>query len=426
MVAGRQAVVKSEKGYWTTSGRRILQHNSTVGCAYDHHQNEEVNLKLTIVTQSGSGHTSKLNRILFVAIGILILCSIALPAHPAAAEGDIVGQIADDIVKVSAAIDAIKHQVRSTRSAVLEVDNKYSGLRLAVKSTSHAHGRFEHVPRPFVSPDEVALFSSRDKSWSFGAGTAGSLVYTAAGIEFSVAWSVPFVGGNSCDATVTGPQGFRYWAYHSCAGGNNGVEMLYALIDCEQLPDAASRPYPGCTPFYDFRDALQELQSAGATPVNDWHAWRDGVVIQDWQGGSCGECALIWGGNAAVGPQVVGSGMWAAFKESVNVDELWPGYPINAEHWWNGLRIQDVRGGTHGDGAFIGGEHAKLVTWRTWPAYIKADGSRRLRNPVTSLSPRQDSAGNWFDVQTFEGGVIWARKQETLVCFYDTRKCDRM
>lgn len=182
-----------------------------------------------------------------------------------------------------------------------------------------------------------------------------------------------------------------------------------------------------------FSDAYREAEHEGASPgytTNQLHFWNT-VLIQDFWYGNWGDGALIWGQTQDARPHYVGGGAWNAYKRAANNYSVWPGYPINTEHDWNRVRIQDFRGGGWGDGAIIGGANAELVAGNHWRAYISADGSNRLRNPVTFVNYQSGEfyadpfgggyrVSGWFWVQQFEGGQIWERNGTAYVWFYDT------
>jgi hypothetical protein len=184
-----------------------------------------------------------------------------------------------------------------------------------------------------------------------------------------------------------------------------------------------------------FTDAYRTSEGEGASPgypINDIRFWQN-VVIQEFTGGHWGEGAIIMkGANPPARPQYVGGGAWKAFKRAANQYGVFPGYPINTEHVWNRVRIQDFREGSWGDGAIIGGGNAELVAGNHWKAYVKADGSNRLRNPTTFMV--QKSYGfepgpavgpkrvrTWW-VQYFEGGEIWESRGSIRIYYSDTRR----
>ncbi len=164
-----------------------------------------------------------------------------------------------------------------------------------------------------------------------------------------------------------------------------------------------------------------ELVSPGF-PTNDIHGWQ-GVSIQDFSGSGWGDG---WGAIIAPSlveevpepqqPHYVGGGTWVAYKRAVWEQGIQPGYPINLEHQWDGVTIQDFRGGSWGDAAIIGGPDAWLVAGRHWQAYVIADGSNRLGNPLGPVYETDDGRYQ----QSFAGGTITELAGQIEVEYYDT------
>lgn len=355
------------------------------------------------------------SRIFRTALASLILISLFSMLSPApkafAAGGDNpVKQVADTVKATVEAINAVNALLNNGRSVRVEVDNN-TNFTFVYQSSHHAHGGFAALPNG-IMPQGADVFGSQNKGGSFMTGTEGQVTYvsTDGSVSLTIGWDNPYLGSNECHVHLDGDDATNYGVFCIAGSGNNKAEMRYVLFSWAIF-----------TPR--FSQAAQYITDGGGDPgtaINQPHEWN-GIVIQDYRGSQWGDGAVVWDKSTA-NPQYIGGGEWVAFKESLYTYNTWPGYPVNGAHLWNGLHIQDTRGGLHGDGAFIGGANAKYVTWRIWPAYVRIDGSRRLRNPLTYAVPRQDGHGNWYDVQQFEGGEIWARKQGTSVYFYDTNQ----
>ncbi len=159
------------------------------------------------------------------------------------------------------------------------------------------------------------------------------------------------------------------------------------------------------------------------------HHWAD-ILIQDFWGGTDpqgnlngdGWGAIIWGGLETDSlPHYVGGSSWVAYKRaiyepSVLGEGILPGYPTGPEHRWNRVIIQDFSGSSWGISAIIGGdqEQAWLVAGNHLQAYIDADGSNTLGNP---LGPVEKNADEWYE-QKFEDGIILELAGETRVQYY--------
>jgi hypothetical protein len=174
-----------------------------------------------------------------------------------------------------------------------------------------------------------------------------------------------------------------------------------------------------------FDTAYLESEQEGGSPgypTIDIHIWK-GVAIQDFVGGTWGDGAgaIIQRGQRPVSsPKYVGGYAWVGFKTAVSSYNVFPGYPINTQHNWNKVRLQDFREGTWGTGAIIVDlqrKTAQLVAGNHWKAYILADGSNRLRNPTSFVF----SKSGWR-VQNFDGGELWENGGQVKVYYYDTKK----
>ena len=224
------------------------------------------------------------------------------------------------------------------------------------------------------------------------------------------------------------------WASALVAAGLNRLAVLVGLLPAQWTSDKCTAVLDGLKELY--RSAYAQAESEGASPgsdVNSVHYWN-GVMIQDFSGGNWGDGAIIFSEKVSkitkTRPQYVGGGAWNAFKRAANSYQVWPGAPINTEHDWNKVRIQDFRGGAWGDGAIIGGGNAELVAGNHWKAYIRADGSNKLRNPKTFMvqqyygfepstyaGPKKQRV--WW-VQYFDGGEIWESRGDIRVYYKDS------
>ncbi len=217
----------------------------------------------------------------------------------AADDGVGLGAILDLINKAVDLIQRVTSILNGSRSVVLIMVN-HSELTLGVASTNHAHGGFQTSPDPLINPESVSVFSSRDKSWSIGTGTEGEVVYTAPDLQIKVTWDNPFAGSNSCNLELSGPNAYRYWAYHSCGAGNTGAQMKYALIDCAALPEVEIRTQ--CAAFADsgpgqIQIKHNQLADAGfdfGAPDTDFLPTPDGIgFYRHYQSGA----SIYWSPN---------------------------------------------------------------------------------------------------------------------------------
>lgn len=157
-----------------------------------------------------------------------------------------------------------------------------------------------------------------------------------------------------------------------------------------------------------FTEAHQQAEQAGMSPgtrLDNIHAWNN-MLIQDYRNGALGDGAILWSTTLADSPYYVGGGTWHAYTRAVWEYGVSPGYPINLEHDWGNVRIQDFRGGKWGDGAIIGGAKAELVAGDYWKAYTRVDGPNRLRNPTSFITTKKKGGIKW-KIQQFDGGEIW-------------------
>jgi hypothetical protein len=139
-------------------------------------------------------------------------------------------------------------------------------------------------------------------------------------------------------------------------------------------------------------------------PTNDVHMWRDKVLIQDFTRGVWGTGAIIKSANKKTTPYYVGGWIWDAFKRTLYEGGVWPGYPINNAHDWQGITIQDFRDGSWGDTAIITNNSqgmAHAVAGYQWWAY------KQLNGPIALGQPRS-FVYYWdnYSRQDFERGYL--------------------
>jgi hypothetical protein len=200
---------------------------------------------------------------------------------------------------------------------------------------------------------------------------------------------------------------------------------FFAEGNCDKLDDGIRA---------QFVQAYEEAERNGVWPggpTNEVHYWVGGILIQDFNGTRDNSGKIIgdgWGAIIASGPDgsiphyVYGS-TWVAYKRAVYEKSVLgggidPGYPTNFVHQWNGVTIQNFRGGSWGDGAIIGGDRdsAWLVAGRHWDAYIGADGSNSLGSPLGPVELNEDG---WYQ-QRFEKGAINERSGQTNIELYQS------
>jgi Repeat of unknown function (DUF346) len=134
---------------------------------------------------------------------------------------------------VTAAVVAVLQVLKQdnmARSVALVVAN-HTNLTLNKTHDEHAHGGFAMPPDSQIPPQKADIFGSQSTGGSIGTGTEGTITYGADGLTLVISWDNPFVGSNSCNAVISGPNASRFKIIHQCGSGNVGAGMKYELFE---------------------------------------------------------------------------------------------------------------------------------------------------------------------------------------------------
>jgi hypothetical protein len=177
---------------------------------------------------------------------------------------------------ISAAINDVNQELTEGRSVVLEIDNN-TDLTLHKTADQHDHGGWAVPPKTDFPPHDAMVFGSQ--STGVLTGTEGSVTFGGDGIILTASWDNPWIGGNSCDASLSGPNGGLYRVRHTTGSGNQQAHMLYELF-----------PYPGWSPWYKihpetvFDHTTQRITALSRTPdhVDLFTIGFDNAVWSTW------------------------------------------------------------------------------------------------------------------------------------------------
>jgi len=138
------------------------------------------------------------------------------------------------------AVFQVLDRFNAARSCILEIDNN-TNLTLGKVSDEHSHGGFAVTPTFQIPPKTALIFGSQSKG--FATGTVGSVVYNGGGIGLVVSWDNPFVGDNSCNMVLSGPNAVKFRVIHTCGVGNKEAHNRYELI--ERIPPNFNQTFIG-------------------------------------------------------------------------------------------------------------------------------------------------------------------------------------
>jgi len=147
----------------------------------------------------------------------------------------------EDVANLSAVAAAISKvedilkSINGARSVVLQVDN-HTGQLLNRVSDEHSHGGFAVTPSAQIPAQKSDTFGSQSNGNSLFTGTEGSVSYAADGMNLVITWDDPFIGGNGCNASLGGPNFWRYRVVHTCGAGNTEAHMRYELFEAYVAP----------------------------------------------------------------------------------------------------------------------------------------------------------------------------------------------
>ena len=131
-------------------------------------------------------------------------------------------------------INAVITSLNKARSVVVTVANNTS-KDLILLSTEHSHGGFAPANPPGIIPKQTsAVFGSQSDDNSIGTGTEGSATYQVdRAITFTIRWDDPFIGDNSSDQSLAGPNHNQYRGISTTGKGDQKAPMRYDLFEIE-------------------------------------------------------------------------------------------------------------------------------------------------------------------------------------------------
>lgn len=215
------------------------------------------------------------------------------------------GQVAGAINAVSSALGTIN----APRSVILTITNHTNAPLRKVREKLD-HGGWAATPTAEIPPGQTLVFGATSSAWSVATGTEGSITYAGEGIEMTAYWNNPFIGSNSCNITVTGPNSIKYIGTRQCGAGNTNAQMRYEL-------KPLSSPVFGA-----IRDKWMQFQGTLGNPLDAEKPTFDGVGrSQQFQGG-----IISW--HPETGAHVV----WGLIGERwLRIGREQFGYPITDE-----------------------------------------------------------------------------------------------
>jgi len=141
------------------------------------------------------------------------------------------------VLAVIAGVNAVSNAVQSVintlnlldaaRTVVLEIDNN-TNVMLTLVADEHEHGGWGEPPVSEIPAGMALVFGSRDRG--FMTGTKGNVTYSGDGFTITASWDNPFLGSNSCELRLEGPNSYRYWIHNECGAGNTNAKMRYELF----------------------------------------------------------------------------------------------------------------------------------------------------------------------------------------------------
>ncbi|MGM7722829.1 AbfB domain-containing protein [Metabacillus sp. Hm71] len=194
------------------------------------------------------------------------------------------GQVAGAINAVSGALGTIN----APRSVILTITN-HTNTTLRKVREKLDHGGWAATPTAEIPPGQTLVFGATSSAWSIATGTEGRITYAGEGIEMTAYWNNPFIGNNSCNITVTGPNANQYNGTRVCGAGNTNAQMRYELtrIPATRI-SLESVNYPNR--FIRHQNYLGEL-----TPIQSELDRRDATFdwTGDWRYGAEGQLRSI-------------------------------------------------------------------------------------------------------------------------------------
>lgn len=145
-----------------------------------------------------------------------------------------------DVVKkgfeaAGVAVDKMRSVVEAlngARSVVVTVANNTS-RDIQLIRTHHDHGNFSMPAPGVVKSREALVFGSQNTKGSIGTGTEGSVTYGFNGLEATFKWDNPFIGENSADANLAGPDTNAFRIVMQSGAGNEKAQFRFDLFEIE-------------------------------------------------------------------------------------------------------------------------------------------------------------------------------------------------
>ena len=134
---------------------------------------------------------------------------------------------------VSAAVGAINGvidlvtKIQSARSVVVEVDNN-TDLLLTRTGDNLVHGGYAKDPDHEIAPHAPLVFGGVSRG--LFTGTEGYVDWAAGPVTFRIHWDCPYVGTNSANVQVLGPDAGHYQAFVTAGAGNTAAQMKFELF----------------------------------------------------------------------------------------------------------------------------------------------------------------------------------------------------
>jgi uncharacterized protein with LGFP repeats len=311
--------------------------------------------------------------------------------------------MADDVfTTIKHGLEAAEAAVGDVRSVIVSLNTARSCLltvgnnttkSLELLSTSHSHGGFSVAPPGLIQSRATGVFGSQSAANSVATGTEGNATYQGDGFQFTVSWDNPFVGGNSSAASLSGPNHNAYRAVATTGVGDQQAPMRYDLFEIEMkglavygaildkwaslqwaagplgFPTSSEADVPDHVGrFNDFEHGMmywrreigafavwgligQRWNQLGREqfgyPVTDETGTPDGVgrfnhFRRFWPDGRTSDASIYWT------PQTGAHEVYGAIRDkwaSMGWERGQLGYPLEAEHDFQGGRIQHFQHG---------------------------------------------------------------------------------
>ncbi|MFI9245746.1 hypothetical protein ACIGXF_24920 [Streptomyces sp. NPDC053086] len=136
---------------------------------------------------------------------------------------------------VSAALDVVQkvqaelNTINTARSIVIEFDNN-TDLPLQMTGDHLDHGGYgPTLPPHYADPHKATMWSAASHDGGLFVGCEGSSTWAAGGIQLDIHWDNPFIGGNSCTATLSGANATRYTSFAEI-NGKDSANMRVQLF----------------------------------------------------------------------------------------------------------------------------------------------------------------------------------------------------